>query len=533
MELNRNDPCQCDSGLKYKHCCLKMHQERKKWEELENNLRESITEYWQEFHTQDLYNAINLYGKAIDRNTEVAERRLFFDWFIHDYIIPNKNNTIIKLFLKEYEKEESKDTIELNTLREWSNSFFRFVEILEITIGTGYKVSDVFTKEEFFIHDVTSSTSVKKYDIIYLRLYEVGGSIIRTASGMILLSRIYLHNIKNYIINNMEKKDYKIDNITANSNDFNLILKKYLKNESLSLIKYLESLSTNQNTKTITTTFEGDLAVVSESSFIIKNKRKLISTLNSSEYFAYLEDYDNEEDDTIRFDWVEKLDVSKNLTDVDTNNDISKESEEQNHDYETEEPRELRLNTILWLPFKNNQKGSSFKQDGEKYIPYRVLGNLSIKGKILIIECTSDKLLNKCNNIINSIAGKYLVHLGDKYTELEQYEKEDRSNTGSLDISKDYNKAKDKDKKEEFKDEIPLSLKRQIDNYFEKYYEDWIYMKIPSLDNMTPLEVVKTKGGREKIEEMLRKIENELERSNMDDVLTFPIEKIRKKLGLI
>lgn len=49
MELNRNDPCQCDSGLKYKHCCLKMDQERKKWEELENNLRESITEYWQEF----------------------------------------------------------------------------------------------------------------------------------------------------------------------------------------------------------------------------------------------------------------------------------------------------------------------------------------------------------------------------------------------------------------------------------------------------------------------------------------------------
>jgi hypothetical protein len=58
-------------------------------------------------------------------------------------------------------------------------------------------------------------------------------------------------------------------------------------------------------------------------------------------------------------------------------------------------------------------------------------------------------------------------------------------------------------------------------------------MKIPSLNNMTPLEVVKTKGGREKIEEMLRKIENELERSNMGDVLTFPVEKIRKRLGLI
>ena len=77
LELNRNDPCQCGSGLKYKHCCLKMHQERKRWEGLENNLRESITEYWQEFHENDLYDAINIYGKIIDKNTEVTERRLF------------------------------------------------------------------------------------------------------------------------------------------------------------------------------------------------------------------------------------------------------------------------------------------------------------------------------------------------------------------------------------------------------------------------------------------------------------------------
>jgi hypothetical protein len=89
-----------------------MHQERKRWEGLENNLRESITEYWQEFHENDLYYAINIYGKIIDKNTKVTERRLFFDWFIHDYIIPNKNNnTIIKLFLKECEKEESKQVI--------------------------------------------------------------------------------------------------------------------------------------------------------------------------------------------------------------------------------------------------------------------------------------------------------------------------------------------------------------------------------------------------------------------------------------
>jgi hypothetical protein len=82
-------------------------------------------------------------------------------------------------------------------------------------------------------------------------------------------------------------------------------------------------------------------------------------------------------------------------------------------------------------------------------------------------------------------------------------------------------------------DEIPPAITKQIDDFFEKYYEDWINMKIPSFDNMTPLQVLKTKEGREKIENMLRDIENEYERSSLDDFPAFPVEKIRKRLGLI
>ena len=244
-----------------------MHQERLRWEELENNLRESITEYWQEFHETDLYDAIRIYGKIIDKNTEEAERKLFFDWFIHDHVLANKENTttIIKLFLKEYEKEECNDTIELDILNEWSNSFFRFVEVLEIKIGTGYKISDVFTKEEFFLHDVKSSAIVKKYDIMYTRLYTVG-SITRAASGLIIIQHRYLHHIKKYVISDMERKHYKID--TTDSKEFILNLEKYLKNESLSLIQYLGLLS-KQTTKTVTTV-QGDIAVLSESILVLK-----------------------------------------------------------------------------------------------------------------------------------------------------------------------------------------------------------------------------------------------------------------------
>jgi hypothetical protein len=66
---------------------------------------------------------------------------------------------------------------------------------------------------------------------------------------------------------------------TANNFD------NYLRNESLSIIKYLDSLVL---TPTVTTS-QGDIAVLSRRSFVIKNKRRLISLLDSSKDFAKLE----------------------------------------------------------------------------------------------------------------------------------------------------------------------------------------------------------------------------------------------------
>jgi len=517
-----------------------MHKERQRWEELENNLRESITDYWHEFHENNLHDAINVYRKIIDKNTKEAERRLFFDWFIHDYIIPIENNTIIKLFLKEYEKDYDNDLIERNTLREWSNSFFRFVEVLEIKIGTGYKISDIFTKEEFFLHDVRSSAKVKKYDIMYTRLYTVGGSITRAASGLIIIQHRYLHHIKKYVISDMERKHYKID--TSDSKQFNLNLEKYLKNESLSLIQYLGLLS-NQTTKTVTTV-QGDIAVLSKSYFGIKSKRRIISILNSSEHFAYdyFTGYDNDEnvqDDTIQYNWIEKLDVTNtSQTNYLTGGNIEKSKD--SYDDKLEETRKVELSELLWLPKTSPSSTGNKKKNNEEYIPHRILGNLSIKGKIMTVSCMSDKLLEKCNDILENIAGKYLVHLGDKYTEIHDVttKKEELDLDVEQQEPKDNNNNTINDGAEEIEDiieddEIPPSVTKQIDDFFEKYYEDWINMKIPSFDNMTPLQVLKTKEGIEKIENLLRDIENEYERSSLDDFPAFPVEKIRKRLGLI
>lgn len=265
-----------------------------KWDDLENNLRHLISEYKDEFH-DSLESAMRVYGKEISHDSDIVDRRLFFDWYIHDYIIADKGNTIIKLFLKEYGTRH--EAIERNTIIGWSKSFFRFLEVLEITVGTGYKASDVFSKEEFFIWDVSSSSMVKKYDILYVRLYPVG-NIIRFAGGVISLPRRSLPDIKEYVLHNIMKSDKTSDRGTKY--EVSPYLVTYLKSQSLSIIHYLNSLF--NETRTVTT-FEGDIAVLSERVFIIKNSRRVMMALNSSECFARLENYG----ETLRFDWIEKL----------------------------------------------------------------------------------------------------------------------------------------------------------------------------------------------------------------------------------
>jgi hypothetical protein len=524
MKPNRNGPCPCGSNKKFKHCCIDLHNERVRWDRLEDSLRNKIDEYWKEFYYDNYIDgAMNIYGdKDIESCEDIATRRLFFDWYIHDYIIPDKRDTVIRLFLRDY--EESVDELERNTAIAWSNSVFRFFEILDIKRGFGYKVRDIFDEEnELFIYDKSSSETVKKYDIQYIRPYPIG-NITRIAGGGILLSRNRLPFIRDYVLNSFQKlTNQNLNEINSTSEQNNHIaddFNNYLRNESLSIIKYLESLTLTP----IVTTSQGDIAVLAKSSYTIKNKRRFISLLNSSKDFAQLECKGR----VMRYDWVELL----------YRDQFGKKNNKENQ-YQNEKGlpalpqsrQHLALSTILWIPQNDEVEDSLTTKKGINnnknvnegtYIPYRVLGNLSISGKNLTIDCLSDTLLENCNKIIQSIAGDYLIYIGDTYEELSysnaQTENEDDHQLDNHD--------------EELELEVPYTVRQQMDDYFQNFYKNWVTMKIPSIGNLTPLEASKTEKGRDMLKELLRQIENELLRCNEKDVYPFPIEKVKKKLGL-
>ena len=229
----------------------------------------------------------------------------------------------------------------------------------------------------------------------------------------------------------------------------------YLRKESLSIIKYVESLTL---TPTLTTS-EGDIVVLSKSSIVIKNKRRLVSLLDSSKGFTKLQGQGR----VIRYDSVEALYRDGFEKNNDKENQYQDEKDLPTLPQSDQHLALNTLNTILWVP-QNDEVGDTLKTRNstsnnnikkETYIPYRVLGNLSISGKNLIIDCLSDRLLKNCNEIIQSLAGKYLTYVGDTYKELPypsiQTENEDDYDDHHLDNH----------------DEEPDTVKQQIYDYFQ------------------------------------------------------------------
>ena len=96
-KVNRNDPCPCGSGKKYKQCCLPKDRdaqaERVAWERAAQNMRVALIGFAKESSlAKDLAFALGLFWQ--DRYTletvqrmNVDESLRFFDWFAHDYVL--------------------------------------------------------------------------------------------------------------------------------------------------------------------------------------------------------------------------------------------------------------------------------------------------------------------------------------------------------------------------------------------------------------------------------------------------------------
>ncbi|HEY2125498.1 MAG TPA: SEC-C metal-binding domain-containing protein, partial [Chthoniobacterales bacterium] len=178
----RNEPCWCGSGKKYKKCHLdsdtaargsQAERERSAGSQGANEfdgLRRRIGEFLEQVLSRgDIQSAIQeLFGDwEEDRDSETANMALV-DWMVHDRVAPSLGRTVIEEFLARRGSRLAPREREM--AEAWSKSFVGLYEVQEVAPGAGVEVKDLISGDRFFVHDVSMSRSLARWDGLLARV---------------------------------------------------------------------------------------------------------------------------------------------------------------------------------------------------------------------------------------------------------------------------------------------------------------------------------------------------------------------------
>lgn len=146
-----------------------------------------------------------------------------------------------------------------------------------------------------------------------------------------------------------------------------------------------------------------------------------------------------------------------------------------------------------------------------------LLGAVSIKGKGLLLECNSKERLFKGKKIIEKALGEVARHKSDSF---EDYTQVMANQKEAPPPSKNATK-------------IPKEIETQIlQDHLRKHYEKSLTDKIPMLENMTPLEAVKSAHGRKLVIEWLKLLENSMAHTKKQGGACIDMEWMWERLGI-
>lgn len=145
-----------------------------------------------------------------------------------------------------------------------------------------------------------------------------------------------------------------------------------------------------------------------------------------------------------------------------------------------------------------------------------ILGTVKIEKNRLVLESNSKKRLERGKKLIEKATGEAVFHKLDSFQD-------------PMEAIKAH---KDKPARSP-ENELPMDIQQQLYNqYMQKHYEDWFKDKIPMLDDMTPLEAIKTPEGKQKVIELLKLYENGEELNKREGRPVYDLGWVWQKLGL-
>jgi hypothetical protein len=148
---------------------------------------------------------------------------------------------------------------------------------------------------------------------------------------------------------------------------------------------------------------------------------------------------------------------------------------------------------IVELEFDWAQKGNKVHKDWTN----TVLGSFTLKPGEISIFVNLRKRLSRIKTCITKLLGDTAELVNTEAVDMETYQERLQSNE---DMSVDPAVASDSLSNEAMQEIAKEAL--------AKHYVNWAYENIPMLEGQTPMEAIKTKSGRLKVEALLREFEN-------------------------
>jgi hypothetical protein len=188
LKPGRNDTCWCGSGKKYKKCHLSADEQAERSgkpappqaprdgsSESPNQIHKrlgnrvlSATRGW--YDKSELQRAYAQYfGPGSDPSKLGDEAGdLFFQWYLHDYRPESTGHTAFAEFLhREGGQLNPRDRAMLESMRD---ARYGLYEVQRVEEGRGVEVRNVYRGDPFFVHDVSSSRELVKWDGLLSRV---------------------------------------------------------------------------------------------------------------------------------------------------------------------------------------------------------------------------------------------------------------------------------------------------------------------------------------------------------------------------
>ncbi|MGQ0539509.1 MAG: YecA family protein [Gemmatimonadaceae bacterium] len=173
MSIGRNDPCPCGSGKKYKKCHGVLGDEPGASREparanalktLDTQLSKRLLRFARQQYGADwLQDVLEAEGLLVAGELSDAEMPFVIPWLLH-FMVNSAELTLADEWGRHARRAISSE--EQRLLDAYNAAWVSLWEVAEVTPGVGSRLTDVLTREERFVRDVSSTSTLQRFDTL-------------------------------------------------------------------------------------------------------------------------------------------------------------------------------------------------------------------------------------------------------------------------------------------------------------------------------------------------------------------------------